>query len=62
MQTSSKIDLQLESGEYFLAKEAKEAAAAAAKDAAQQAKVAERKRTREAAFVAPTVRTWAVLG
>ncbi|KAG2445912.1 hypothetical protein HXX76_000515 [Chlamydomonas incerta] len=49
----SKMDLQLESGEYFLSEEQKRERARAAKDAAQEAKTAERKRQREAAFVAP---------
>ncbi|KAG2452478.1 hypothetical protein HYH02_002717 [Chlamydomonas schloesseri] len=49
----SKMDLQLESGEYFLSEEQKRERARAAKDVAQEAKTAERKRQREAAFVAP---------
>lgn len=49
----SKLDLALESGEYFLSEEQKREGARAAKDAKQEAKAAERKRQREAAFVAP---------
>lgn len=52
-QQPSKIDLQLESGEYFLSKEIKEAKAAAEKKQAQEAKVAEKKRKRQEAFVPP---------
>lgn len=55
-QKPSKIDLQLESGEYFLSKEVKEAKAATEKQDKQQEKVAERKKQREDAFVAPKVR------
>jgi ribosomal RNA assembly protein len=47
------VDLQLESGEYFLSKEQKAARAAAAAQARQQARTEERQRQREAAFVAP---------
>ncbi|GFR46943.1 hypothetical protein Agub_g8592, partial [Astrephomene gubernaculifera] len=49
----SKMDLALESGEYFLSEEQKRERARAAKDAAQEARLAERQRQREAAFVAP---------
>ena len=49
----SKVDLQIESGEYFLSESAKKQAKAAEKAAKQQAKVAENKSRREAAFVAP---------
>lgn len=58
-QQPSKVDLQLESGEYFLSRDDKAAAAAASKRAAQAAKTQERKRDRAAAFVAPVVRGWA---
>ncbi len=51
----SKLDLALESGEYFLSEEQKRERAQAAKDAKQEAKAEERKRQREAAFVAPKV-------
>jgi ribosomal RNA assembly protein len=49
------VDLQIESGEYFLSKEIKEAKAIAARQEAQAAKVQERKQQREAAFTAPAV-------
>ncbi|KXZ55951.1 hypothetical protein GPECTOR_2g1502 [Gonium pectorale] len=49
----SKLDLALESGEYFLSEEQKRERAQAAKDAKQEARTEERKRQREAAFVAP---------
>ncbi|GLC54777.1 Ribosomal RNA assembly protein mis3 [Pleodorina starrii] len=49
----SKLDLALESGEYFLSEEQKRERATAAKDAAQEARTAERQRQRQAAFVAP---------
>eukprot|EP00898_Chlorokybus_atmophyticus_P001539 jgi/Chlat1/2386/Chrsp17S02650 len=52
-QTPSKIDLQLESGEYFLSQEQRAMRKAAAKNKAQQDKVAENKRKREDAFVPP---------
>lgn len=54
-QLPSKIDLQLESGEYFLSKEFKDAKKAEEKQETQQEKVAAKKRTRESAFVAPVV-------
>ena len=54
-QPPSKIDLQLESGEYFLSKEIKDARAAQERKAKQAEKVSERKRQREAEFVAPEV-------
>ncbi|GLI59042.1 hypothetical protein VaNZ11_000870 [Volvox africanus] len=49
----SKLDLALESGEYFLSEEQKRDRARAAKDAAQEARTAERQRQRQAAFIAP---------
>ena len=52
----SKVDLALESGEYFLSKEIKAAKAAAEKKQAQADKVSARKRQREDAFQVPTVR------
>ena len=52
-QLPSKVDLQLESGEYFMSKEQKVARAKAAQATAQAAKVEERQRLRDAAFVAP---------
>ena len=55
-QQPSKVDLQLESGEYFLRKEIKEAQAAAARRDAQVEKSAAKKRQRAAAFDAPQVR------
>jgi ribosomal RNA assembly protein len=55
LQQPSKVDLQLESGEYFLSREIKEAQAAQERRAAQAAKVSVRKRAREDAFVAPEV-------
>jgi ribosomal RNA assembly protein len=49
----SKIDLQIESGEYFLGKQAKERAQQADKMEKQRAKVEEKKREREKDFVPP---------
>lgn len=46
----------LESGEYFLSQEQKAARAKAAQAAKQAARVEERQREREQAFVAPQVR------
>jgi hypothetical protein len=54
-QQPRKVDLELESGEYFLSKELKAARAAAEKQEAQAAAVAENKRKRQAAFEAPQV-------
>lgn len=56
-QLPRKVDLQLESGEYFLSKEIKEAKAAEEKHAAQASKVQDRKRQRQDTFVAPEVRS-----
>ena len=55
-QQPSKVDLQMESGEYFLSKEIKEARAAAERRERQAAKVQARKAEREAAFAVPEVR------
>lgn len=53
----SKVDLALESGEYFLSKEIKAAQAAAEKKQAQADKVSARKRQRAEAFRVPAVRS-----
>lgn len=52
-QQKSKIDLQIESGEYFLGKQAKERATKEVKLERQQAKKEEKKRKREQAFLPP---------
>jgi len=52
-QEKSKIDLQIESGEYFLAKQAKERANKAEKLEKQKEKKSEREKERAAAFVPP---------
>lgn len=52
-QEKSKVDLQIESGEYFLGKQAKERAERERREGAQREKQEERKRERESAFVAP---------
>ena len=52
-QEKSKIDLQIESGEYFLTKQAKERVKKEKHDGAVRTKLAERKRMREEAFEAP---------
>ncbi|GBF88792.1 KRR1 small subunit processome-like protein [Raphidocelis subcapitata] len=52
-QQPSKVDLQLESGEYFLSEAAREARRRAARDEKQRGKGEEAKRRREEAFVAP---------
>jgi len=49
----SKVDLALESGEYFLSQEQKQARAKAQQEERQALKVEERQRQREAAFIAP---------
>ena len=49
----SKVDLQLESGEYFLGKQAKERAVKEAREEKQREKRAEKKREREKEFVPP---------
>lgn len=53
VQQPSKIDLQLESGEYFLSQEQKVQRARAAQQEKQVQRVEENKRKREAAFIAP---------
>ncbi|PKA49166.1 hypothetical protein AXF42_Ash010851 [Apostasia shenzhenica] len=55
-QQPSKIDLQLESGEYFLSDKKKSAKKWQEKQEKQAEKVAEKKKQREAAFVPPKVR------
>ncbi|KAI9682666.1 MAG: Ribosomal RNA assembly protein mis3 [Trizodia sp. TS-e1964] len=52
-QEKSKIDLQIESGEYFLAKQAKERAAREAREEKQREKKEEKRRSREKEFVPP---------
>mmetsp|Transcript_9561 Transcript_9561/g.24436 ORF Transcript_9561/g.24436 Transcript_9561/m.24436 type:complete len:422 (+) Transcript_9561:3987-5252(+) len=52
-QQPSKIDLQLESGEYFLTNEQKREQKQMAQNAQQQKRLEDRARQREAAFVAP---------
>jgi ribosomal RNA assembly protein len=52
-QEKSKVDLQIESGEYFLGKQAKERAAKERREEAMKEKMQERKRKREEAFEAP---------
>ena len=49
----TQVDLQLESGEYFLAQDEKAQRAQEAQQQKQFDRVAERKRKREAAFEAP---------
>ena len=49
----SKIDLQIESGEYFLGKHARERAAKEGREQRQKEKQAEKKKARDAGFVAP---------
>ena len=59
-QQPSKIDLAIESGEYFLSKTSKESKKESEKLARQQDRHDERKRAREAAFVPPqeATRDW----
>jgi ribosomal RNA assembly protein len=52
-QEKSKIDLQIESGEYFLSREAKQRAAREKREEGVREKMEERKRRREQAFDAP---------
>lgn len=52
-QEASKIDKQIESGEYFLAKEAKKRAAREERTQIQRTKQAARLKEREAAFMPP---------
>lgn len=54
-QMPSKLDISLESGEYFMSGEAKKERAAAAAAAQQQRRVDERAAQRGADFVAPRV-------
>jgi ribosomal RNA assembly protein len=49
----SKVDLQIESGEYFLGKQAKERAAKEEREQKQRDKIAEKKKTKEKDFVPP---------
>lgn len=52
-QEKSKVDLQIESGEYFLGKQAKERAVKERREEKQREKQAEKKRDREKEFVPP---------
>ncbi|KAL8918567.1 MAG: hypothetical protein Q9208_007279 [Pyrenodesmia sp. 3 TL-2023] len=52
-QEKSKVDLQIESGEYFLGKQARERAAKENREEQQRAKQAEKKAKREKDFVPP---------
>ncbi|KAL8938390.1 MAG: hypothetical protein Q9211_003220 [Gyalolechia sp. 1 TL-2023] len=52
-QEKSKVDLQIESGEYFLGKQAKERAAKERREEKQRAKQAERKAERDKEFLPP---------
>lgn len=52
-QEKSKVDLQIESGEYFLGKQAKERAVKERREDRQREKQAEKKRDREKEFVPP---------
>lgn len=52
-QEKSKVDLQIESGEFFLGKQAKERATREERLERQREKKAEKTKTREAAFVPP---------
>jgi ribosomal RNA assembly protein len=52
------VDLQLESGEYFLSADVKAAKKWEAKKEKQAEKVAENKKKREASFVPPKVSVW----
>jgi len=54
-QQPSKVDLQLESGEYFLSEQAREAKRKAARDEQQRERGEAAKRRREDGFVAPKV-------
>lgn len=53
VQEKSKVDLQIESGEYFLGKEAKDRAVRERRDDAMKEKMEERKRKRETDYDAP---------
>ncbi|KAK1065750.1 ribosomal RNA assembly protein krr1, partial [Friedmanniomyces endolithicus] len=52
-QEKSKVDLQIESGEYFLSKAAKERGVRERRDEKMKEKMEERKKKREAAFKVP---------
>ena len=52
-QEKSKVDLQMESGEYFLGKQAKERAAKESREQRQREKQAEKKLARQKEFVPP---------
>ncbi|WPG99826.1 KRR1 small subunit processome component [Acrodontium crateriforme] len=52
-QEKSKVDLQIESGEYFLSKQAKERAVREKREEAMREKQTEKKRKREEAYEAP---------
>ena len=56
-QEKSKIDAQIESGEYFLGKQAKERAARESREERQKEKQREKKRDRERNFVPPREET-----
>lgn len=56
-QLPSKVDLQLESGEYFLNPDQKAARAQASQDARQAERTREAQQRRQASFVAPKVHT-----
>ena len=52
-QEKSKVDLQIESGEYFLGKQAKQRAARERRETAQREKQTEKRKKRDSAFVPP---------
>ena len=52
-QEKSKVDLQIESGEYFLGKQAKERAVKDKRDEVMREKMEAKKRSREEAFEEP---------
>ena len=52
-QEKSKVDLQIESGEYFLGKQAKERAVKESREQSQREKQAEKKLARQKEFVPP---------
>lgn len=60
--TMSKVDLALESGEYFLKKEQRQRTQQAAKEAAQAERTEERQKQRKAMYVAPKEKEKAVGG
>lgn len=53
-QEKSKVDLQIESGEYFLGKQAQERAAKELREASQREKHIEKQKARQSEFVAPS--------